>query len=70
MHINYFGDSVLYVGLALITLELVCLFVSIGIIVNFIVLQIPMLDKHLSKKYGDEFEEYAKQTKKFIPFVY
>lgn len=58
------------VGLALITLELVCLFVSIGIIANFIVFQIPMLDKHLSKKYGDEFEEYAKQTKKFIPFVY
>jgi len=70
MHINYFGDSVSYVGLALITLELVCLLVSIGIIVNFIVLQIPMLDKHLSKKYGNEFKEYAKQTQKFIPFIY
>ena len=70
MHVNYFGDSVSYVGLALITLELVCLFVSIGIVVNFIVIQIPMLDKHLSKKYGDEFDDYAKQTKKFIPFVY
>jgi protein-S-isoprenylcysteine O-methyltransferase Ste14 len=44
--------------------------VSIGIIVNIIVLQIPMLDKHLGRKYGNEFEEYAKQTKKFIPFVY
>ncbi len=70
MHINYFGDSILYVGLALITLELVCLFVSIVIIVNFVVLQIPMLDRHLSNKYGDEFDEYVKQTKKFIPFVY
>lgn len=70
MHINYFGDSISYVGLALITLESVCLFVSIGIIMNFIVIQIPMLDKHLSRKYGDEFEEYAKQTKKLIPFVY
>ena len=70
MHINYFGDSVCYVGLALITLELVCLLVSIGIIVNFIVLQIPLLDKHLSKKYENEFGEYAKQTKKFIPFIY
>lgn len=70
MHINYFGDSVSYVGLALITLELVCLLVSIGIIVNFIVLQIPLLDKHLSKKYENEFGEYAKQTKKFIPFIY
>jgi len=70
MHINYFGDSISYVGLALITLELVCLFVSIGIIVNFIVLQIPMLDKHLGKKYDNEFKEYAKRGKKFIPFIY
>lgn len=70
MHINYFGDSVLYIGLAMITLEYVCLFVSIGIILNFVLLQIPMLDKHLSKKYPDEFGEYAKQTKKLIPFVY
>ncbi|MBW2203141.1 MAG: DUF1295 domain-containing protein [Deltaproteobacteria bacterium] len=70
MHINYFGDGISYVGLALITLEPVCLYVSIGIIVNFIVLQIPMLDKHLSKKYGDEFNEYAKHIKKLVPFVY
>lgn len=70
MHINYFGDSVSYIGLAMITLELIPLFVAIGIIVNFLVLQIPMLDKHLSRKYGDEFQEYAKQTKKFVPLVY
>jgi len=54
----------------LITLESVCLFVSVGIIVNFVVLQIPMLDKHLSNKYGDEFQDYEKRTRKFIPFVY
>jgi len=70
MHINYFGDSICYIGLAMITLELVCLFISIAIIINFIVLQIPMLDKYLSKKYAGEFEEYAKRTKKFIPFIY
>lgn len=70
MHINYFGDSVCYVGLALITLELVCLLISIMIIVNFIVLQIPLLDKHLSRKYETEFKEYANRTKKFVPFVY
>ena len=70
MHINYFGDSISYFGLALITLEPLCIFVSIGIAVNFIVLQIPMLDKHLGKKYVNEFEEYANRTKKFIPFIY
>jgi len=70
VHINYFGDSVSYVGLALITLEPVCLLISIGIIVNFLVLQIPMLDAHLRNNYGKEFETYARQTKKFIPYVY
>jgi len=70
MHINYFGDAVTYIGLALITMELVCFLISIGIIVNFIVLQIPMLDKHLSKRYGNKFTEDAKDTKKFIPFIY
>lgn len=70
MHINYFGDAITYIGLALITLEMLCLFISIGIIVNFLVIQIPMLDKHLSKKYGNDFTEYSRITKKFIPFVY
>ncbi len=70
MHINYFGDAVTYIGLALINMELVCFLISMGIIVNFVVLQIPMLDKHLSKKYGNEFTEYAKNTKKFIPLIY
>ena len=70
MHINYFGDAIAYIGLALITLEMLCLFISIGIIVNFTVIQIPMLDKHLSKKYGNDFTEYSRVTKKFIPYVY
>ncbi len=70
MHINYFGDSVMYIGMALITREWMCLYVAIGIGVNFIILQIPMLDRHLKNRYGAAFDEYAKQTKKFIPFVY
>jgi protein-S-isoprenylcysteine O-methyltransferase Ste14 len=70
MHINYFGDSVCYVGLALITLELRYLMVPIVIILNFIVLQIPMLDEHLSRKYETEFREWSKRTKKYVPFIY
>ena len=45
-------------------------YLKLGIILNFILLQIPMQDKHLSKKYGREFTEYAKNTKKIIPFIY
>ena len=28
-----------------------------------LLIHLPMLDKHLSNKYGNEFEDYAKQTK-------
>jgi protein-S-isoprenylcysteine O-methyltransferase Ste14 len=70
MHINYFGDAITYIGLALITMEMLCLFISTIIIVNFIVIQIPMQDKHLSKKYGNDFVDYSRVTKKFIPYVY
>ncbi len=70
MHINYFGDAVTYLGLAFITLDMLCVCISIGIMVNFIVIQIPLLDKHLRKKYGHDFTQYARVTKKFIPFVY
>lgn len=70
MHINYFGDSLLYIGLAIITWDYICYFVSLVLILNFIFLQIPMQDKHLSNKYTDEFNEYAKRTKRLIPFIY
>jgi steroid 5-alpha reductase family enzyme len=70
MHINYFGDAIAYIGLALITREMLCLVISGTIIVNFIFIQIPLLDKHLGNKYKKEFAEYSRVTKKFVPFVY
>lgn len=70
MHINYFGDSVAYFGLALITYNMGCLSISMGMVVYFILFEIPRLDNHLSKKYKREFAEYSIHTKKFIPFVY
>ena len=70
MHINYFGDAVAYLGLALIAYSIFCLCISIGMFVYFIAFEIPRLDEHLIKKYGNEFAEYFQSTKKFIPYVY
>ena len=70
MHINYFGDAVAYFGLALITHNIVCLGISIGMFVYFIAFEIPRLDEHLGKRYGDDFTAYSNSTKKFVPFVY
>ena len=70
MHINYFGDIVLFTGLALLTFHFSMLFIPFVMAMNFIFFIIPRLDNYLSAKYGKEFEEYAGRTKKFIPGIY
>ncbi len=70
MHINYFGDIVLFTGLALIAQSIRLLIIPLTMALNFVFFIIPGLDKYLAKKYGEEFKEYAPRTKKFIPLVY
>ena len=70
MHINYFGDIVLFAGLALIAHSISLLIIPLIMALNFIFHIIPALDKYLEKKYGEEFKEYAGKTKKFIPMIY
>ena len=70
MHINYFGDALAYFGLALITHNIWCVAISIGMVVYFIGFEIPRLDEHLCRKYKSEFADYARRTKKFVPFIY
>jgi steroid 5-alpha reductase family enzyme len=70
MHINYFGDSIMFIGFAIVTQNATSFIPVIIIILNLIFLQIPQLDEHLKNKYGAEFLEYERKTKKFIPFIY
>lgn len=70
MHINYFGDELLFTGYALLTGVAWVLLVPLLMIVGFVFFNIPDLDRHLRAHYGTEFEEYARRTKKLVPFVY
>jgi len=70
MHINYFGDEVLFVGFAMVTGSVWALLVPVLMAVFFVGTNIPMLDDYLKKRYGSEFVAYAKQTKRFVPFLY
>jgi len=70
MHINYFGDAIAYFGLALITHNMVCLCISIGMVIYFLAFEIPRLDEHLNKKYKNEFADYSGSTKRFVPYIY
>ena len=70
MHVNYFGDIVLFTGLAMITHSLSLLVIPLIMAMNFVFIIIPSLDRYLEKKYKDEFRDYAKKTKTLIPLIY
>ncbi len=70
MHINYFGDTVLFTGWSILTATLWTLVLPVFMGSMFVFYHIPGLDSYLEQRYGDEFTEYRKRTKEFIPFVY
>lgn len=70
MHINYFGDFVLFTGWCLFTYNYWTLLLPLSMAYSFIAFHIPALDYHLAERYGEKFKDYAIITKRFIPFVY
>ena len=70
MHINYFGDIVLFTGFAIVAHSFSMLIIPLIMAVNFVFNIIPNLDRYLEKKYKDEFRDYSNKTKKFVPLIY
>ena len=70
MHINYFGDIVLFTGFAMITHRVSMFIIPLIMTTNFVFNIIPSLDRYLEKKYGDDFRGYSAKTKKMIPKIY
>ena len=69
-HINYFGDVCWVTGWAIITHNLWAGIIPIMLTLGFIFFNIPELSNYLEKKYGDDYQEWSKNTKKLIPFIY
>ncbi|MFX1466635.1 MAG: DUF1295 domain-containing protein [Promethearchaeota archaeon] len=69
-HINYFGDSVWTIGWALMTRNWFGAIMPIFCTLGFVFANIPMLSKYLEERYKEQYREWARRTKKFIPFVY
>lgn len=70
MHINYFGDTVLFSGFAMVAGSLWAAIIPLIMASMFVFLNIPMLDKYLAERYGQAFQDYSQRTAKFIPFLY
>jgi steroid 5-alpha reductase family enzyme len=69
-HINYFGEVVSFSGFAVLTRNWWAVIVPIFMLVSFVFVHIPALDRHLREHYSSEFVEYQRTTKKLVPFVY
>ncbi|WP_338896078.1 DUF1295 domain-containing protein [Streptomyces sp. TG1A-60] len=70
MHINYFGDVVLFTGFALVTGSPWAFVIPAIMACLFSFVNIPMLDKYLAERYGEAFHQYSEKTAKLVPFVY
>ncbi len=70
MHINYFGDLLWVIAFAMITRNWYSISIVAFLFFFFAFYNIPKLDTYLASKYGQQFEDYRKRTKKFIPFIY
>ena len=70
MHINYFGDLLWVLAYALVTRNLYALLIPLLLFCFFAFYNIPKLDAYLASRYGQQFEDYKRKTKKLIPFVY
>ncbi len=68
-HYNYFADLMWVMGYVLVSRNWWSLIILILLFVFFYFFNIPLLEKYLSDKYGEQFEEYKRQTKSLIPFV-
>ncbi len=69
-HPNYFGDLLSFSGLCLISGAWVTAVVPLLMLAGFVFVNIPVLDSHLRDHYGTAFDEYARRTRKLIPFIY
>ena len=70
MHINYFGDVVLFSGFALLTHRVLAFAIPLLMLLGFVFVNIPMLDSDLRTKYAGEFEQYERRTKHLVPWIY
>jgi len=70
IHINYFGDIVLFTGFAILTHSIFMILIPLLMTLNFVFIYIPSMDDYLASKYGKAFREYARNTRKLIPMVY
>ncbi|WP_062467563.1 methyltransferase family protein [Demequina maris] len=70
IHPNYLGDTVLFLGFAMVAGGWWPLLAPILMAAMFAFMHIPRLDAHLEDHYGDAFRAYAARTKRLFPAIW
>jgi len=70
MHPNYLGDVLLFAGWALVAGRLLSLCVPALVLLGFVYMHVPTLDRYLAGRYGQEFRAYSARTAHLIPGVW
>jgi len=69
-HPNYLGDILWALGWAIATRNIWALVVPVVAAAGFVFMFIPQLSAYLSKQYGKQYEDWARRTKRLIPYIY
>ena len=68
-HVNYFSDLLWVSGYALVTRNWWSAIIPALLFIFFYFFNIPLQEKHLAEKYGNQFKQYKNKTKALIPFI-
>lgn len=69
-HPNYLGDVLWALGWAFITRNAWALLIPIVAASGFVFMFIPQLSVYLAERYGAQYDDWARRTKRLVPFVY
>jgi protein-S-isoprenylcysteine O-methyltransferase Ste14 len=68
-HLIYLGEIIIFLSIPIIFCSLYGFFVMLALI-PLLLHRITIEEKVLSSRFGKEYEEYARKTKKLIPYIY
>ena len=70
MHPNYLGDVLLFTGFAMVTGRIWSFLIPIFMTLTFAFVHIPSLDTYLAERYGEQFDVYARRTRRLFPGIW
>ena len=69
-HPGYFGEMLIFIGFGFVNYNILGILSALLICILIFYTKILPEEKIMLKELGDEYREYMKKTKRFIPFIF